>query len=108
MTKATAHDRLRRRQRRFAELYHREVRRANLDRLGNLVLRSTAVAGDTPLPDEWKLMLEKLNEASEKDAEHLVVVLWRFLCDLSLKMAEEKSNRRPTHSAQDRSNSRLR
>lgn len=76
--------------RRFAEPAHREVRRANLDRLGRTVLQSMSVAGDAPLPEEWRPMLEQIDIAFRQNPEHLVVVLWRLACDFSFKMAKRK------------------
>jgi hypothetical protein len=76
--------------RRFAEPAHREIRRANLDRLGRTVVESMGVAGDTPLPEEWRPILERIDIAYRQNPELLVVVLWRLLCDFSFKMAKRK------------------
>lgn len=80
--------------RRFAEPGHREIRRANLDRLGRTVLESMSTAGDTPLPEQWRPMIGQINMAHRQNPEHLVLVLWRLLSDFSLKMAK-RSTKKP-------------
>lgn len=70
--------------RRLAEPEYRKVRRKNLDRIGETVLQSMMVAGDTPLPDKWHSMLEQVERAYGENPEHLIVVLWRVLCNFSL------------------------
>jgi len=67
-----------------AELPYRQVRRANLERIGEMVLRCMGVAGDTPLPEKWQPMLEQIDSAYRENPEHLVVILWRVLCNFSV------------------------
>jgi hypothetical protein len=74
--------------RRFGEPAHRLIRRTNLDRLGNMVVDSMSVAGDTPLPAEWRPMIKQINQAYQQDPHHVMVLLWRLLADFSLKMAK--------------------
>jgi membrane-bound lytic murein transglycosylase B len=86
MVKDTKYERYTRKfKRRLAELPYREVRRKNLDRIGEMVLQSMMVAGDTPFPEKWQPMLEQIDRAYAENPEHLVVVLWRILCNFSLK-----------------------
>ena len=75
--------------RRLAEPPYREVRRKNLDRIGDTVRRSMGVAGETPFPDKWNPMLEQIEKAYSENPEHLVVVLWRLLCNFSLTKEEK-------------------
>ena len=76
--------------RRFAEQPHREVNRKNLDRIGDVVLKCMGVAGDKPLPEPWRPMLEQIANAFSDTPEHLVVELWRMLCDLPVRQGKRK------------------
>lgn len=71
--------------RRLAELPYRRVSRKNLDLIGEMVLQAMGVAGDTPLPKKWQPMLDELENAYRENPDHLVVVLWRVLCNFTVK-----------------------
>jgi hypothetical protein len=79
--------------RRYAELPYREVRRKNLDRLGDRVRACMGVAGDTPLPEKWEPLLQDIETAYRENPEHLVVVLWRVLCNFTVREEEKEHDR---------------
>jgi hypothetical protein len=54
--------------RKFAELPHREVNRKNLDHIGDIVLKCMGVAGDKPLPEPWRPILEQIANAYNEGA----------------------------------------
>ena len=72
-------------ERRMAELPYREVRRKNLDRVADTVRLCMAAAGDTPLPDNWDRMVKQIAKAYGENRELLMVVLWRMICNFSMR-----------------------
>lgn len=71
--------------RRLAELPYREVRRANLDRIGKKVLQCMSMAGDTAPTEKWERIFRQIDTAHSENPEYAVVVLWRLLCNFSVK-----------------------
>lgn len=55
--------------RRMAELPYREVRRKNLDRIGEMVSRCMMEAGNTPLPEKWQPLMEQIENAHKENSD---------------------------------------
>lgn len=67
-----------------AEPEYRKITPKNLRRLSDMVLRSMDVAGCATFPDNWVPMLKKIDRADAENHHHLVVILWRVLCNKTL------------------------
>lgn len=82
---------------RLAELPYRQVRRKNLDRIGDMVRESMAVAGDTSPSDRWRLILKEIDAAHSENPEHTIVMLWRLLCNFSVSKPKPAERKEDSH-----------
>ncbi len=78
--------------RRRAEPPYRQVRRKNLNRLGETVLSCMDVAGETPLPAQWQPMIDQIYKAYNENPELLIVGMWRVLCNF-VAAEEQKAHK---------------